>query len=401
MKIKVDLSHSLKDNSYDIFIDSGIIKSGVLLNTDSNPVSSSVSNPVSAATYELKTYKNINKNTSFKGIFDSLGVKDRVCVITSRTVNDLHGDLLKGFLENTGIKPVVLILPDGEATKSLKYLSYLYDELIKNRFERSDYIIAFGGGVIGDIAGFAAATYLRGINFIQVPTTLLADVDSCVGGKTGIDHHAGKNLVGAFYQPKCVIIDVNFLNTLSDRELKNGFAEVIKYGCVLDENLFSYLEKNLDKILSKDKESLTHIIERSCRIKADVVNKDEKESGFRSVLNFGHTLGHAIETLYNYENIKHGEAISIGMVFAAMLSKKLDLCSDETVTRTKKLIENSDLPVKIPNFSVEEYINAMKIDKKVRDKKIKFVLTEKIGYATLETLDFDVIYNFLKKILEK
>ncbi len=367
MKIRVDLSRSTKDDSYDILIGSGIVQA--------------------------------NAGMEITGIFKSIGLKDRACVMTSETVVRLYGPVLKDFLENAGIKPVVLTLPDGERTKSLNYLSYLYDELIKNRFERGDFIIAFGGGVIGDLAGYAAATYLRGINFIQIPTTLLADVDSSVGGKTAIDHPGGKNLIGAFYQPECVIIDVNFLDTLPERELKNGFAEVIKYGVVLDAEFFTYLENNYEKILSYDKDSLMYIIEKSCAIKADVVNKDEKESGLRSVLNFGHSLGHAIEVLYNYETVKHGEAIAVGMIFASMVSKDLALCTGETVDRVKTLIKNSGLPASIPDFSPEEYINAMKLDKKVSDKLIKFVLIKDIGGFVFKELDFEYISKFLKKIL--
>ncbi len=361
MKIKVDLSHSAKDASYDVLINSNI--------------------PIGA-------------------ILESIGIKKRVCIITCKTVNDLYGFSIGNLLNSAGIEPVFIVLPDGESAKSIKYLSYVYDELIRNKFERTDYIIAFGGGVIGDLAGYAAASYLRGINFVQIPTTLLSDVDSSVGGKTGIDHPLGKNLIGAFYQPKIVIIDVDFLDSLDNRELKNGFAEVIKYGTVLDKDLFLYLENNLDKIMLKDKRSLIHIIERSCSIKADVVNKDEKESGFRSVLNFGHSLGHAIETLYNYGNIKHGEAISIGMMFASKLSKELNLCGDETVDRLEMLIKNSELPIEIPKFSSEEYINAMKLDKKVEDKSIKFVLINGIGSFKFEKLDFAFIYKFLKDLLQ-
>ncbi|RZD15680.1 MAG: 3-dehydroquinate synthase [Candidatus Acididesulfobacter guangdongensis] len=360
MKIKVDLSHSLKDASYDILIDS---------------------------------------NISIGEILKSAGIRKRVSIVTCKTVNDLYGNSIGNALKSAEIEPFFILLPDGESAKSIKYLSYVYDELIKNRFERSDYIIAFGGGVIGDIAGYASASYLRGVNFIQIPTTLLSDVDSSVGGKTGIDHPAGKNLIGAFYQPKIVIIDVDFLNSLDNRELINGFAEVIKYGAVLDRDLFLYLENNLDKIMSKDKQSLMHIIESSCLIKADIVNKDEREGGVRSVLNFGHSLGHAIETLYNYKTIKHGEAISIGMVFASKLSKELNLCSSETVNRLERLIENSGLPTEIPKFSPEEYINAMKLDKKVEDESIKFVLINNIGNFKFEKLDFAFIRKFLENII--
>lgn len=373
MKIRVDLSGKVNDRSYDILIGSGIINGNV------NNADAGAGAPIT-------------------NIFKSIGIKGRTCVITTETVNGLYGRLFENFLKNAGIEPVVMVLPDGENTKSIKYLSYLYDELIKNRFERGNFIIAFGGGVIGDLAGFTAATYLRGINFIQIPTTLLADVDSSVGGKTGIDHPGGKNLIGAFYQPKCVIVDVDFLDTLEGRELKNGFAEVIKYGAVLDNEFFAYLENSYEKILSRDKDSLMRIIERSCAIKADVVNKDEKESGLRSVLNFGHSLGHAIEVLYNYETVKHGEAIAMGMVFATMVSKDMGLCTLDTVNRVKTLIENSGLPVTIPDFSPEEYINAMKLDKKVEGKLIKFVLIKEIGSFIFKEIDFEYLHDFLRKI---
>jgi 3-dehydroquinate synthase len=367
MEIKVDLSCSAQDGSYGILIDSGIL--------------------------------NEKPDRSIINFLSSAGLKrgGRAFVVMSETVAGLYKSLIVTFLENAGINLVIFILPDGEGTKKLKYLSDIHDSLVENRFERTDFIVAFGGGVIGDLAGFAAATYLRGINFVQIPTTLLADVDSSVGGKTGIDHPKGKNLIGAFYQPKAVLIDVGLLKSLERRELINGFAEVIKYGAVLDASFFSYLENNYEKILSYESSSLMYIIERSCNIKADVVKKDEKESGLRSVLNFGHSLGHAIETLYNYENIKHGEAISIGMVFAASLSEKIGLCGGETVVRIKNLIENSGLPVKIPEFTAEQYINAMKLDKKVSENQIKFVLISDIGRYEFKKLDFDFIFDFLKK----
>lgn len=369
MKIKVDLSRSGSGGGYEILIGSGIIS------------------------HEPKG--------EITDILNSVGLKGRVFVIMSKTVSDLYGGLITHFFENADINPIIIILPDGENTKSQKYLSLIYDELINGKAERRDFIIAFGGGVVGDLAGFAAATYLRGINFIQMPTTLLADVDSSVGGKTGINHSKGKNLIGAFYQPKVVLIDTGLLKSLDARELANGFAEVIKYGAVLDGEFFSYLENNYDKVLSYDESALAYIIERSCTIKADIVSEDEKEAGIRSVLNFGHSMGHAVEALHNYENIKHGEAISIGMVFAAMLSKKIGLCTDETVTRVKNLIEKSGLPVKIPEFTAEQYINAMKLDKKVSKKQIKFVLIEGIGNYKLKKLDFGFIHDYILDICTK
>ena len=372
MKIRVDLKHSGKDNGYDILIDSGII--GGKYNKETAAVLSSA----------------------------GLNLNGRALVVTSETVDRLYKNTLFSFFKNYGVDNLgIIVIPDGEAAKSLKYLSDIHDRLVENGIERSDFIIAFGGGVIGDLAGFAAATYLRGINFIQIPTTLLADVDSSVGGKTGIDHPKGKNLIGAFYQPKTVLIDIGLLKTLDKRELINGFAEVIKYGAALDAELFAYLESDHKKILSYDREGLMYIIERSCSIKAEIVNRDEKEAGLRSVLNFGHSLGHAIETLYNYENIKHGEAIAIGMVFAAELSKNLGLCGEEAVIRIKNLIRNSGLPVDIPDFTPEQYINAMKLDKKVSDKQIKFILIKNIGVYEFKKLDFDLILNFLKEIKKK
>lgn len=368
MKIRVDLNLTANDNGYDILIASGIVNGGY------------------------------NKETAAVLSTSGLNLKGRALVITCKTVNDLYGNAVSSFLKNCGADDFdIMVLPDGEATKSLRYLSEVYDRLVEKRFERSDFIIAFGGGVIGDIAGFAAATYLRGINFIQVPTTLLADVDSSVGGKTGIDHPKGKNLIGAFYQPKAVLIDVDLLKTLDKRELINGFAEVIKYGAALDAVFFAELEKSYEKVLSYGEDVLTRIIERSCSIKAEVVKQDEKETGLRSVLNFGHSLGHAIETLYNYETVKHGEAIAIGMVFAADLSKKMGLCSEDTVKRIRNLIKNSGLPSNIPRFTPEQYINAMKLDKKVSEKQIKFVLLKDIGRYEFRKLDFEFILNFLRE----
>jgi 3-dehydroquinate synthase len=369
MEIRVEPELSGKKDGYDIVIGAGIL--------GGNPAGKTAS---------LLSSAGINLKAGF-------------LAVTSKTVHGLYGDKFYAFLKKCGIENFdFIVLPDGESTKSLKYLSDIHDRLIDKRMERSDYIIAFGGGVIGDLAGFAAATYLRGINFIQVPTTLLADVDSSVGGKTGIDHPKGKNLIGSFYQPRAVLIDVDLLKTLDKIELANGFAEVIKYGAALDGNFFTYLESNYKKILAYDEESLIHIIERSCSIKADIVNKDEKESGLRSVLNFGHSLGHAVETLYNYENIKHGEAIAIGMVFAAKLSKHLGLCGEEDADRIKKLIINSGLPADIPDFTPEQYINAMKLDKKVADKQIKFVLIKKVGTYEFRMLDFNLIFDYLTKL---
>lgn len=390
MKIRVDLSKCIKDESYDVIIDSGIFGTGTEKET--------LYEGEKIGRGKIEPHNENNELKDLSSTFNSIGVKGRVFVVTCKTVNNLYGRHLKKVLEKLGLKYTFIVLPDGEKVKSPEYLSQLYDDLVKNRFERSDFIIAFGGGVIGDLAGFAASTYLRGINLIQIPTTLLADVDSSVGGKTGINHSGGKNLIGSFYQPKCVIIDTDFLGTLDGRELKNGFSEVIKYGAILDKDLFQYLEENIAKILWADKESLVHIIQKSCGLKAYVVGRDEKESGFRSVLNFGHTLGHAVETLYDYKKIKHGEAVAIGMVFASLVSKELGLCNEETVKRLGNLIRNSELPAEIPPFKPEEYINVIKSDKKTSSNLIKFVLIKEIGEFSFQELDFDYLYNFLKKL---
>lgn len=370
--VRVDLSRPAGNDGYDITIGPGIIRG-------KNPAGAHFLN---------------------SPVFDKIRRRGRIFVITCEKVNSLYIKSVEDFFGSAGIGIARIILPDGESAKSLKYLSFIYDGLVREKAERGDYIAAFGGGVVGDIAGFAAATYLRGIKFIQIPTTLLADVDSSVGGKTGIDHPGGKNLIGAFYQPEVVLIDIEFLSTLDGRELVNGFAEVIKYGAVLDRKLFDYLESGYGNILAGNREALSFIIERSCEIKADVVRKDEKEAGLRSVLNFGHSLGHAVEALYNYETLKHGEAVAIGMVFAAGLSEKLSLCGKEDVGRLKLLIQNSGLPVKIPDFSVEQYINVMKLDKKVDEKIIKFVLMKGIGDFEFRSLEFQFLRDFLDERLK-
>ncbi len=362
-KIRIDLSKSKKDDSYDILIGRGIFSP-----------------------------------SNLAPVLGSVGVKKRAFIVTSRTVNRLYGKAMKRLLLECGIKPVFAVVPDGEETKSQKYLSLLYDNLIKNRFERNEYVIAFGGGVVGDLAGFAAATYLRGLNLVQFPTTLLSDVDSSVGGKTGIDHPGGKNLIGAFYQPRLVVIDTDFLKSLDSREFKNGLSEVIKYGIVLDRSLFKSLESGMDKILCMESPALTRIIKWSCAIKAGVVERDEKETGLRSVLNFGHSIGHAIETLYNYKGIKHGEAVAIGMAFAATASNDLGVCDGKTKERIINLIKKSGLPVDMPPFSPKEYVEAMKLDKKVSSKVIKFVLVREIGRFEFKELDFKYLFKLLERV---
>ena len=252
--------------------------------------------------------------------------------------------------------------------------------------DRDSPLIALGGGVIGDITGFVAATYMRGIPYVQVPTTLLAQVDSSVGGKTAVNHPKGKNMIGAFYQPLFVFIDVKTLDTLETREIRAGLAEVVKYGIIRSEELFSYLENNIDKILSLDESAIRHIIKISCEIKASVVAADEREAGLRAILNFGHTFGHAVEALTHYKQYRHGEAVAIGMLFATKLSHKMGLSSDDMVERLSSLLKNIGLPLGDKAYPAAEYIKSMMLDKKVVAGKLRFVLPEGMGRVTIENV---------------
>jgi 3-dehydroquinate synthase len=269
----------------------------------------------------------------------------------------------------------------------LKSLETIYDRLITERLERKSCVLALGGGVVGDMAGFAAATYLRGVPYVQVPTTLLAQVDSSVGGKTGVDHANGKNLVGAFYQPRLVLIDVATLHTLPRRELVAGLAEVIKYGVIEDAELFRLLEMQIEKLAGMDDELLMRVIATSCAIKARVVEADEREDDYRAVLNFGHTLGHALEAVTHYTQFLHGEAVGVGMVKAAKLSQRQGYCDQATVERIVRLIEKAGLPTDFPaNVSGPDLLQAMEVDKKAAGAKIKFVMCNGIGKTKFHRL---------------
>ena len=308
------------------------------------------------------------------------GCGEKVCIITNPTVAGLYLEPVQAALGRAGFKTTQILVPDGEEYKELRSLSAIYDQLISERFERSSSVLALGGGVIGDLAGFAAATFLRGIPYIQVPTTLLAQVDSSVGGKTGINHPEGKNLIGAFYQPRLVLVDLAVLQSLPRRELLAGLAEVIKYGIIEDPALFRLLEEKLDSFLALDKELLAEAVATSCAIKAKVVEKDERESDYRSVLNFGHTIGHALESLTGYQSLLHGEAIAIGMVQAAILSAKEGACDGESVQRIRRLFQAAGLPTEIPaDIKTAELVKRMELDKKSAGGKIKFILCAGIG----------------------
>jgi len=313
-------------------------------------------------------------------LMQQAGLRGKVAIITNPTVAQLYLDPVHEALSQAGFETTPVLLPDGEEHKTLKSVSTIYDRLVAERFERKSWMLALGGGVIGDLAGFAAATYLRGIPYVQVPTTLLAQVDSSVGGKTGVNHDAGKNLIGAFYQPKLVLIDVAALRSLPRRELVAGLAEVIKYGVISDRYLFELLEQNLEKILALDRELLTQIIVRSCENKARVVEADEREDDYRAVLNFGHTIGHALEAATGYRQFLHGEAVGIGMVKAAALSVQQGFCDPKSFERITKLIKKAGLPTEFPpGMSVSSLVQGMEVDKKAADGKIKFVISEGLG----------------------
>ncbi|MEJ2394163.1 MAG: 3-dehydroquinate synthase [Candidatus Thiodiazotropha sp.] len=312
----------------------------------------------------------------------------QVMVVTNETIAPLYLEATLAALN--GYEVAQVILPDGEKYKTLDVLNEIYSALLKSRFTRNCTLIALGGGVIGDMTGFAAATYQRGVDFIQVPTTLLAQVDSSVGGKTGVNHSLGKNMIGAFHQPLAVLADTATLKTLDDRQLASGLAEVIKYGLIADADLFKWLEQGMDALLARDPEHLASAVERSCRCKAEVVAADEREAGQRALLNLGHTFGHAIETGMGYGTWLHGEAVATGMCMAADLSYRLGWLRQEGLARACALIERAGLPIVPPKeLDANRFLSLMSVDKKVLDGKLRLVLLNAIGSACV-TDEFDM-----------
>lgn len=307
----------------------------------------------------------------------------KVVVVTNTTVAPLYLEMLRSTLESAGISVQPVVLPDGEQFKTWETLNLVFDALLGARCERGTTLIALGGGVIGDMGGFAAACYQRGMPFIQVPTTLLSQVDSSVGGKTAINHPLGKNMIGAFYQPKLVLADISTLDTLPERELKAGLAEVIKYGLIRDPEFYLWLEANLEKLLARDASALTYAIHRSCANKAEVVAADEKEEGERALLNLGHTFGHAIETGMGYGEWLHGEAIAAGTLIAAELSHRMGWLDANSVTRIEQMFVRAGLPVFGPRLGAVRYLELMSHDKKVLDGKLRLVLLQDIGKAVV------------------
>lgn len=307
---------------------------------------------------------------------------DRVMIVTNPTVAQFYLDIVIYALEKRGCVVDHVLLPDGEKYKTLESLNLIFTALLQGNHGRDTTIIALGGGVIGDVAGFAAASYQRGVRLIQIPTTLLSQVDSSVGGKTAVNHELGKNMIGAFYQPSMVIIDTLTLNTLPKREVNAGLAEVIKYGAILDYEFFEWLEQHIDELVALNPEALQHCISRCCQIKADVVARDETEKGDRALLNLGHTFGHAIETHLGYGNWLHGEAVSTGMMMAAALSEELGDISIADVSRLEKLLARANLPTVSPDtMQPEDYLPHMMRDKKVLSGKLRLVLLKSLGQA--------------------
>ncbi len=306
----------------------------------------------------------------------------RVLVVTNETVGPLYLDRILPPLARW--KPASVVLPDGEQYKTLDVLNHIYSALLEQHCDRKTTLIALGGGVVGDMTGFAAATYQRGVPFIQIPTTLLAQVDSSVGGKTGVNHPLGKNMIGAFHQPRCVIIDTETLGTLADNQLSAGLAEVIKYGLIGDPEFFEWLEQNLDGLLKRDPQALAYAIERSCADKAGVVAADERESGQRALLNLGHTFGHAIETGTGYGSWLHGEAVAAGMCMAADLSRRMGWLKPDEVARIQRLVVRAGLPTRAPAaLSAARLRELMSVDKKVEAGKLRMVLPRGLGQAVI------------------
>ena len=325
----------------------------------------------------------------------ALSLGEKVAVVTNPAIDRLYGAGIRKSLQASRFAMTTIRIRDGERYKNLAEVERIYDHLILHRFERKSTLVALGGGVIGDMTGFAAATFLRGVPFVQVPTTVVAQVDASIGGKTGVDHARGKNLIGAFHQPKLVCVDPGVLASLPRREFIAGLAEVVKYGVILDAGFFKYLEQNAAAILAMDPEKLLHCIKKSAALKAKVVVADERESGLRKILNYGHTLGHAVETLTGYRKYKHGEAVAIGMASAAKLSYLLGMTELQAVQRQISLLRAFNLPTDLPKLDPGSILEIMERDKKVVGGEIFFVLPEKIGSVRIAPIDRKVLKSFL------
>jgi 3-dehydroquinate synthase len=326
---------------------------------------------------------------------------DRLLVVTNPEVGRLHAGKVTRSLERAGLTVEVLGIQEGERHKTVATAEEIWDHLIRHGYTRQSALLALGGGVVGDITGFAAACYMRGIAFIQVPTTLLAMVDSSVGGKTGVNHPHAKNTIGAFWQPRLVFMDIALLGTLPVEEFRSGFAEVVKHGVIRDAAYFAYLEKNLDLIFGQNASALTHVVEGSCRIKAVVVERDEREAGLRAILNFGHTVGHAVEALSEYGTVRHGYAGSIGMAAAVGIAERMGLCHPGLHCRLTGLLEICGLPIRLPVLDEQKVMEHLRTDKKVRDGKVRFVLPVQMGEVVIrDDVSAEVIIETLRAMKE-
>lgn len=337
----------------------------------------SVKVPLGDRSYEITIGKGVLGQLPKR--IEKLVPSKKIIVLTNKTVHKLYFKRVNALLKRFGAEWIVI--PDGEKHKNLETVEKIYGRMVQAGMNRKSAVVALGGGVIGDMAGFAAATYMRGIPFIQIPTTLLAQVDSSVGGKTGVDLPSGKNLVGAFHQPLWVGIDTDFLKTLPRREYRCGLSEVVKYGVLWDERFFGYIEKNVGKILALNHNALEEIIGRSCAIKAKIVSQDEKENGVRALLNLGHTVGHAVEALSGFNRILHGEAVSMGMAYSALLSLTRRWCKVQDAARVHALLTVLGLPVRLPAYPRGAYERAIQSDKKSMGAKIRYIAIERIGKA--------------------
>ncbi len=335
--------------------------------------------------YEIVIQSGILKNIG--DVLQEVGCSSRVAIVTNPIVRKLYGREVHRALTQAGFSPFFIMIPDGEQAKTMKWLDKILDALVTQRIERKDVVLALGGGVTGDVAGFAASSFLRGIPFVQVPTTLVAQVDSSVGGKTGVNHKQGKNLIGAFYQPQVVVVDPLVLKTLPSRQWMAGLAEVIKYGMIADEDFFDFLEQHVDGLQNQSGDVIPHILRRCCEIKAEVVASDERESGRRRILNYGHTVGHALEAFGHYRKWIHGEAVGLGMIQEASMAHYLGMCSKEVVARQDDLIKRVGLPTALPaKMEFLDLWNAMQHDKKVINGDIHCVLPTRIGEVQLVPL---------------
>ncbi|MDY0974681.1 bifunctional shikimate kinase/3-dehydroquinate synthase AroKB [Massilia sp. CFBP9012] len=320
---------------------------------------------------------------------------NKVAIVTNTTVAPLYLAKVAGHLRAAGRDVLEIVLPDGEEHKNWQSLNLVYDALLQHKCDRKTTLVALGGGVIGDLTGFAAASYMRGVPFVQIPTTLLSQVDSSVGGKTGINHPLGKNMIGAFYQPRAVIADTATLDTLPARELSAGLAEVIKHGAILDAAYFDWIEANVEALLAREPQALAYAIARSCEIKSEVVRKDEREGGLRAVLNFGHTFGHAIENGLGYGEWLHGEAVGCGMVMAADMSARLGLIEPAAVERVRALVRAAGLPAVAPDLGEARWIELMEVDKKNEGGEIRFILLKPLGSPSITTAPLDILRSTL------